>query len=47
MHDNFFTIWSVIDESESGDTPPAENALIQVDGDFITQVDGSLILILE
>ncbi len=47
MEDNFFTIWNVVDETGEGETPPAENALIQVDGDFITQVDGSLILILE
>lgn len=47
MDERFFPIWIVLDESGSGETPPEQNALIQVSGDFITQVDGSLLLILE
>jgi hypothetical protein len=47
LDERFFTIWSVVDEQNEGPTPPEQNALIQNDGDFITQTDGSLILILE
>ena len=47
MNELFFPVWKVVDESEEGETPTEQNTLIQVDGDFITQVDGDLILILE